>query len=94
MMIKKITFSKEFKRDLINISKKAPEILVSDRYIEVIYLLQNNQPLPEKYKDHPLSGNMDNYRDCHIFNDLVLIYRIEDKHLYLSRIGTHSQIFK
>ena len=61
--------------------------------IEVLYLLQRGRSLPSKYKDHSLNGEMAGYRDCHIFNDLVLIYKIENNLLYLVRINTHSEIF-
>ncbi|MDR2513813.1 MAG: type II toxin-antitoxin system YafQ family toxin, partial [Christensenellaceae bacterium] len=53
------------------------------------------KPLPEKYSDHALTGNWIGHRDCHIQNDWLLIYRIEEDSLVLvlSRTGTHSDIF-
>lgn len=61
---------------------------------EVMYLLQRNQPLPRKYLDHALRGEMEGFRDCHIFNDLVLIYQLVDNaELKLIRLGSHSEIF-
>ena len=58
----------------------------------VIKQLQLGETLPEKYVDHPLSGNWQNYRDCHIKPDLILIYEIEPASLNLARIGTHSEL--
>ena len=81
--------SKDFKRDL----KKLPaEIMLSSEFIEVFYCLQHDLPLPEKYKDHPLTGDWRGYRDCHIKNDLVLICKIEGDLIKLARVNSHSEV--
>ena len=56
-------------------------------------MLQADQPLPERFRDHALSGEWKDYRDCHVFPDLVLIYRKPyDNSLELVRIGSHSEL--
>ena len=45
-------------------------------------------------KDHELKGNWQGYREFHISGDLLLIYKIENKILYLVRIGSHAQLFE
>ena len=52
--------------------------------------------LDVKYRDHALSGNYKNYRECHIKPDLLLIYKIEKAELvlYAVHIGSHSDLFK
>lgn len=52
-------------------------------------------PLPEKNRDHALSGNWVGHRECHVLPDWLLIYRIDDDVLVLtlSRIGSHSDLF-
>ena len=62
---------------------------------EVITLLAMGKPLPEKYKDHALTGNWSGHRECHIQPDWLLVYRIEDDVLVLtlSRTGSHSNLF-
>ena len=62
---------------------------------EFIQILLKREKLPEKYHDHPLTGNWHGYRDCHIEPDWVLIYRIDDDALILlaTRTGTHSDLF-
>jgi len=60
---------------------------------ELILLLAEGQPLPPRYKDHPLSGDWRHYRDCHIESDWLLIYKIEGDDLYLVRTATHSDLF-
>jgi mRNA interferase YafQ len=61
----------------------------------VIKKLAAGEKLPEKNKDHALIGNYVGFRECHISSDWLLIYRIEDNTLilYLSRTGTHSDLF-
>ncbi len=86
--MRKLQRKNVFKRDF----KKNGDI--SPAFIEVIYLLLNDQPLPKKYQDHGLTGNWVGFRDCHIEPDLVLIYRkVDDDLLELVRIGSHSQLF-
>jgi len=62
---------------------------------EVIQLLADGQKLPEKNRDHSLSGNFAGCRECHIAADWLLIYEIFDGDLilYLTRTGTHSDLF-
>ncbi|MBQ7795536.1 MAG: type II toxin-antitoxin system YafQ family toxin [Lachnospiraceae bacterium] len=62
---------------------------------EVVTMLANGNPLPERYHDHALSGNWSKYRECHILPDWLLIYRIEDDVLVLTltRTGSHSDLF-
>ena len=61
----------------------------------IIALLAMGEPLPEKNKDHALTGNWVGHRECHILPDWLLIYRIEDDVLVLTlaRTGTHSDLF-
>ena len=58
-------------------------------------MLSKGEILPEKYKNHPLNGNLKGYYDCHVLNDLVLIYKIEKERLVLLLfdIETHSNLF-
>jgi len=60
---------------------------------EVVALLAANQALPDKFRDHVLTGNWNDHRDCHVKPDLVLIYRLPDEHtLQLVRVGSHSEL--
>ncbi len=52
-----------------------------------------DQPLAERYRDHPLGGEWKDHRDCHVRPDLVLIYRKPDAAvLQLVRLGSHSEL--
>ena len=62
---------------------------------EVVTMLANGEQLPPKNKDHNLSGNYVGKRECHITPDWLLIYEIDQEilYLYLTRTGTHSDLF-
>ncbi|MCH5193901.1 MAG: type II toxin-antitoxin system YafQ family toxin [Oscillospiraceae bacterium] len=62
---------------------------------KIIKLLVNQQPLPPENKDHELKGKFNGYRECHIQNDWLLIYKVYKNELVLSleRTGTHSDLF-
>ena len=57
--------------------------------------LSTGKPLESKYRDHQLSGNMSDFRDCHIEPDWLLIYEIREDILVLmlNRVGSHSELF-
>jgi len=70
--------------------KKDVDLLVST----VVELLLSDRVLPEKNRDHALTGAWMGYRECHIKPDLLLIYRKPDAHtLRLARLGSHSELF-
>ena len=60
---------------------------------EIIISLSNKESLDNKYKDHPLSGKLKKYRDCHIEPDWILMYGITDYVLNLIRLGSHAELF-
>lgn len=84
--MRKFRPSKAFKRDITKIG-------LSEPLVEVLYLLLNNQPLPDKYRDHTLSGDLQGFRECHVKPDLLLIYKLSDELLELARLGSHSDLF-
>ncbi len=88
----KIVFTSKFKKEYKLAIKKGCDIKILEN---VISLLQNNQSLPEKYKEHSLSGKYAGYRECHLAPDWLLIYKIDKKILILTliRMGSHSDLF-
>jgi mRNA interferase YafQ len=61
--------------------------------LETVTRLANDELLPRRYFDHPLSGEWSDHRDCHIRPDLILIYRKpDDTNLELVRLGSHSEL--
>ena len=79
-----------FLKDLKLAKKRGYEI---DKLEAIVDLLQAQQSLPPKNKDHTLTGEWNHHRECHIQPDWLLIYRIEATFLILERTGTHSDLF-
>ena len=82
----------QFKKDFKLAMKRGLNI---DLLEIVIATLALGEPLPDKNKDHALTGNWVGHRECHILPDWLLIYRIEEEVLILTlaRSGTHSDLF-
>ena len=87
-----IRYEKTFKKDFKRIINRGYNIRLLE---DVIEILASGQMLPEKYKDHNLTGNYYDCRECHITPDWLLIYKINNNELilYLTRTGTHSDLF-
>ena len=87
-----IKYGGQFKKDYKRIVKRGYDVKLLE---EVIRKLANNETLPPKNNDHFLSGNYNNYRECHITPDWLLIYQINNDELILqlTRTGTHSDLF-
>ncbi|MGD8306641.1 MAG: type II toxin-antitoxin system YafQ family toxin [Ignavibacteria bacterium] len=81
----------QFKKDFKKATKQNKNV---EHLKEVIAKLSNQEPLETKYQDHPLSGDLKDFRDCHIEPDWVLIYQIKGDELKLIRVGSHSELFK
>ena len=65
------------------------------KLVTVLDLLASGVPLPPKYKDHQLTGNLHDFRECHIEPDWLLMYQIFDNELILSATatGSHADLF-
>ena len=61
----------------------------------VLNLLAEGSPLPEKYRNHTLTGNYAGCSECHIRPDWLLVYEYDEEilYLYLIRTGSHSDLF-
>ncbi|MFV0340212.1 MAG: type II toxin-antitoxin system YafQ family toxin [Parachlamydiaceae bacterium] len=46
-----------------------------------------------KNRDPNVSGNWAHHRECHVRNDVLLIYKVEAGTLFLTRFGSHSDLF-
>ena len=91
-MAREIVWTTQFKRDYKLAMKRHLRIDLLD---DVIRMLSRGELLPEKYRDHALTGNWIGYRECHILPDWLLVYRVDDDILVLTlvRTGTHSDLF-
>jgi mRNA interferase YafQ len=83
----------QFKRDYKRETKGPHRAALESDFIEVLTALANDQQLADKHRDHALTGEWKDHRDCHIRPDLVLIYRKpDDVVLQLVRLGSHSEL--
>lgn len=80
----------QFKRD----AKKYWTQLLTEEWTSVAYCLIHGMEIPEKHRDHALTGNWKGFRECHIKPDLLLIYEISEQGIQLVRLGSHSELFE
>ena len=62
---------------------------------KILRLLEAGLPLEHKHRDHQLNGKFFGYRDCHVYSDVVLIYKVNKAlgTITLTNIGSHSDLF-
>jgi len=87
-----VTRSSKFKRDVKRCQKQNKDM---SKFKTIHELLISGTPLPQKNRDHSLSGIWSGFRECHIEPDLLLIYRINEKENLIEyiRMGSHSELF-
>jgi mRNA interferase YafQ len=85
--------SKQFKKDLKRERKGRHAKYLAEILEATLTLLVHDEQLPIAQRDHALSGKWQEFRDCHLRPDLVLIYRkTEPSKLELLRLGSHSEL--
>lgn len=87
-----IDFTTQFKKDIKLAKKQGKD---TDKIFEVVDKLANDEVLEAKYKDHCLTGDYKDCRECHIEPDWLLIYKKYESELILMlvRTGSHSDLF-
>ena len=82
-------FRRDYKREKSGRLGKRLDALL----LETVSMLANDEPLAHRCFDHPLGGEWNDHRDCHVRPDLVLIYRKPDNETpELVRLGSHSEL--
>jgi mRNA interferase YafQ len=79
----------QFKKDFKLMEKRHRDM---DKINEAIALIIWGDPLPEKYREHNLSGNYSGFTECHVEGDWLLVYRLPDGQVVFTRTGTHSDL--
>jgi mRNA interferase YafQ len=88
-----IEWTSQFKRDYKRESKGRHRTTLDNDLFPIVDCLANDQLLEPHYRDHPLSGDWKDYRDCHIKPDLVLIYqKPNEETMRLVRLGSHCEL--
>lgn len=87
-----IVLTSHFKKDIKVAKRRGYDMRLIEKVVDA---LAAGEELEAKYRDHKLAGNYAECRECHITPDWLLIYeRCEDELiLYLTRTGTHSDVF-
>lgn len=85
--------STQFKRDLKREARGLHRKALQQDFVQILTSLANDQLLAAKHRDHALSGDWKDHRDCPIRPDLILIYRKPNAEvLQLIRLGSHSEL--
>jgi mRNA interferase YafQ len=79
-----------FKKDLKKAKRQRHDL---EHLKRVLVQLSRSKSLLSSYKDHKLKGNWQDFRECHIEPDWLMIYTISDFELRSARMGTHSELF-
>jgi mRNA interferase YafQ len=84
-------YTNRFAKDLKLMMKRGydPESLKS-----VMRDLIGEKLLDRKHRDHILTGNFKDRRECHVNPDWLLIYRIDGDRIIFERTGTHADLFR
>ena len=89
--MKTLKITTQFKKDLKRY-KNRPKVIEKLEFI--LGLLQNELPIPEENKPHPLTGNYRGHMECHVENGTLLIWWDQESDIIkLVRFGTHSELF-
>lgn len=89
----KVDFTNQFKKDIKKAEKQGKNI---DNLFQVVGRIANGEPLDQKYRLHRLSGEYEGCYECHVEPDWLLVYKIYESTLVLllTRLGSHSELFK
>jgi mRNA interferase YafQ len=85
-----VVTSRASERDVKRIRKRGLDL---EPLWDIVEALRLHRPLDARHHDHALKGDWKGFRDCHVQADWVLIYTLDEAAVYLTRTGTHSDIF-
>jgi len=93
--MRRIERTNAFRRDYRREQRGQQRRDVENLLTTVISLLAEDKPLAERNRDHTLAGEWQDFRECHLRPDLLLIYRkVDTDVLQLVRLGSHSELFE
>ena len=82
---------KSFEKDLKKLNLKREKL---EKLFDAVARLLSGKALPAELRDHKLIGELSDHREFHLGGDLLVLYRITKKEIFLVRIGTHNQLFE
>lgn len=86
-------YTRQFKKDIKHIEKSGNKDI--EKLKTVIRTLLGGKQLALSYRDHKLTGNYVDHKECHIEPDWLLIYKINlnEQTIIFVRTGSHSDLF-
>lgn len=87
-----IVYTNRMKRDVRRMRRQGRDL---GKLETVLNILAEEKALPPRYKDHPLRGDYEGFRECHIESDWLLIYQTYRDVLILTAVatGSHQDLF-
>ena len=90
--MKILRYSTRFKKDAKRFRNQPQKM---EKVAKILEKLQNEEPIPPKFKPHMLTGNYQGCMECHIEDDFLLIWIDESSDtIGVLRLGSHSELFK
>lgn len=83
-------YKNSFKKDLKLMKKRGKD---TQKLYSLMSDLINERVLARKHTDHPLKGEYNDCRECHIEPDWLLIYITKGKSITFIRTGSHADLF-
>jgi mRNA interferase YafQ len=80
----------KFRHDFNRIQKSGKDM---SKLVDLMDILLEEKPLPKRYKDHPLKGELKGCRGVHVEPDWVLIYAVKGSDMIFYRTGSHAELF-
>ena len=91
MKMRETSFQNTYIKDFKLVKKQGWDLA---KIKSVVLALQSCDILDKSLRDHALAGDFKGYRECHIYGDLVIVYKRDKENLTLYRIGRHQDLFK
>jgi mRNA interferase YafQ len=88
--MRRIAQRRRFRADLKRQKRRGKNVA---ELIAAIELLAEQGALPPAYRPHQLSGEWSGVWECHIEDDWLLIYTVNDDEVLLIRTGSHADLF-
>ena len=92
--------SNRFQADLA-LACSTPRLAADTKNIwRLLEILRTRQQIPREFRPHPMKGDWAGWWDCHVGNDLVLVWRYKDEQsngekmqvIELAALGTHAYL--
>ena len=89
--MRSVVLKSQFRRDFSRWIEGTP---LESELRDVMEHIVLGDPLDPRHRNHPLRGNWQGCRDCHVRGDIVLIYSLPPGLAVFHRVGSHSELFR